>query len=349
MYLFFIYRRDMTMALKFKSNFIDTLFYNTNSVHTLYFDDVWVAGIHSNPMFFGGSTTALPGGKTNTINVFNVTGTALHTDEHYSTQERYVVGGAALKNVGMFYGGRDWSFTTHYLTRLNKSGAPISADTIVGSGGAGTTGASTGATAIYRGGADVSSPDGTNTTRRMNSSGVSLGSDTTVGSRCYGSASASFSDLVLYYAGHLANDYSQNKALKINSEGTIVGDEVAVGSVGTRWLGGGEVSDTNGLFHGGTLPAGDIQTNAVRIINVNSLTTVGSDKAVGSGRMGMGSSTFDDFSNKGVMFYGGGTHGADDRDISVVNTLLRVSAKGTQLGNISHVGKSRWGLAGACV
>ena len=204
----------------------------------------------------------------------------------------------------MFYGGRDWSFITWYLTRLNKSGAPISADMIVGSGGASTTGASTGA-AIYRGGAELSSPDGTNTIRRMNSSGVSLGSDTTVGSRCYGSASASFSDLVLYYAGHLANDYSQNKALKINSEGTIVGDEVAVGSEGTRWLGGGEVSDTNGLFHGGTLPAGDIQTNAVRIIDVNSLTTVGSDKAVGSGRMGMGSSTFDDFSNKGVMFYGG--------------------------------------------
>ncbi len=38
-----------------------------------------------------------------------------------------------------------------------------------------------------------------------------------------------------------------------------------------------------------------------------------------------------------------------DGNKSVVNTLLRISAQGSQLGNISYVGTSRWGLAGACV
>ena len=333
------------MALTFNKNFIDTLYYNNSSVHTLYFDGRWVAGIHSNPMFFGGTTDGV-WQVSNIINVFNVTGTVLRIDERSNATGRFGVGGAALKNVGMFYGGQALLDTRYHLTRLNKSGTTISEDLNPGAGPESISGGSIGAIAIFRGGGVL---DGSNTIRRFNSSGSLVGDVTTAGSVCRGSGSASFSDLVLYYGGYLEDHYHQNKALKINSEGTIVGDEVTIGDEASRWLGGGGVTQSNGLFYGGTLPIGDIQTNVVRIINVNSLTTVGSDKGIGTGRMGMGSSTFDDFSTKGVMFYGGATHGEIEGNKSVVNTLLRVSAQGSQLGDTSYVGISRWGLAGACV
>jgi hypothetical protein len=148
---------------------------------------------------------------------------------------RYLTGGAGIGSKALFQGGRTTSnVDSSLLTRSNRNGTLVAAETIVGTAAINRASAGVNLTALFYGGYYM---QGNQTLTRCDEDGTFLSEDSTLANseryqyECAGGLSNISNPVMVIYAGNYGGDNAwTNKSSAINEAGVMVAFSWALGT-----------------------------------------------------------------------------------------------------------------------
>jgi len=195
-------------------------------------------GLFYGGLFYGGNNYSVNDPR-NEVTRINSSGAMVGSETAVGTKRGYLAG-ANINNVSVFYGG----FITlciNTVTRINSSGALVGSQTAVGSsrtvGGGACVDDITG---LFYIGHNASSY--LNKLTRINSSGTQIGSEVNIGTARSAGGGATVNGVGVFYAGMSWGNNAQtnyNTVTRINSAGSQIGSQTAVGTARNNLAGAG--------------------------------------------------------------------------------------------------------------